>query len=391
MTVEVIESVCVYPKHLTKLLKARVSKWQFQTQNLFLIDKVHPFSVDSLQFNIFLQSRSVSWNSSGIWLAIASSDRMARLWTLDGSVTREVLVVSGHTAPVQRVRFHPTDSAWLCTAASDGSVRLWDVRSATQKSLGRIDVQSGNSASDIAWNPNPRSASILAVTEGDGSVYLYDTRKLPSHHTAAVATNSNTATPTITNTSTTGKRPPNNALHTFQLQPSLVETCIFSPFGRHLVAATTNRNGLGELSIWNWEEEKSEIIVYPAHSGPIYSLAFSPDGARLASGGSDAIVGIWDTESVVCTHTIHRCTKFIRSVSFSHDSQLLASSSEDGITVSLADSGEELVEEKNLGGRPGADEISFHPKAHVIACARCDFGMGNPAAAVTIAKLSFTS
>jgi WD40 repeat protein len=83
-------------------------------------------------------SRSVSWNSTGFYLAVASSDRMARLYTIDhsnstaagsnvtdsnstgtqqqqstsgGGSAREVLVISGHTAPVTKVRFHPNEAS----------------------------------------------------------------------------------------------------------------------------------------------------------------------------------------------------------------------------------------------------------------------------------------
>ena len=107
--------------------------------------------------------------------------------------------------------------------------------------------------------------------------------------------------------------------------------------------------------------------------------------------GADAIVGLWDVDNMVCTHTITRCSKFTRSVSFSYDSQLIASSSEeDGVDLAMADTGE-LVGKVVLGRRGGADEICFHPKANLLACARCPSGMGGAPAAVTVAKIGLTS
>ena len=54
-------------------------------------------------------SRCVSWSASGIYLAFGSSDRLARLVTVEPTQAREVLVISGHQGPVTQTRFHPSD------------------------------------------------------------------------------------------------------------------------------------------------------------------------------------------------------------------------------------------------------------------------------------------
>ena len=32
-----------------------------------------------------------------------------------------------------------------------------------------------------------------------------------------------------------------------------------------------------------------------AHSGEVYSVAFSPDGTKIVSGGRDGTIKVWDT------------------------------------------------------------------------------------------------
>lgn len=306
-------------------------------------------------------------------MGVASNDRNTRLYIFEGNgASREVLVVNQHTAPVERVRFHPSQETLLCTAASDSTVRLFDVRSASQKNLGRIDVQQ-RSVADIAWS-NILGSTMLAITERNNTVHLCDIRKVSQSAPASTKAKSGSTNSAI--------------VKTISLDPSLAEACIFSPMGNHLVASTTN-NGMGEVTVWEWEKENAKSYSYPGHTGPIYTLEFSPDGKRMATGASDAIVGIWDAPNMSCTHTISRCQKFTRSVAFSHDSQYLASSQEDSIDLALASTGE-LVGKIDLSGRNqrssgGADEIAFHPKHHILACARCDSPV-----AVTVAKCSIS-
>jgi WD40 repeat protein len=237
--------------------------------------------------------------------------------------------------------------------------------------MGRIDLISsqrfGNSAASIEWAP--AGCSLLAVTENDDSVHLYDVRKLSF--------------------SVSGGRPSSaTPVHSFSLKPHRVKSCVFSPSGKYLVANTTfSGEGMGELRVWNWQEKETpeQHVVYPAHTGAIYSHVFSPDGKRLVTGGRDAIVGLWDVASMVCTHVITRRTKFIRSVAFSHDSELVASGSEeDGIDLADAANGDFV----GKIGRGGADEVAFSPKAPLLAWARGDV-MGVPPP-VAVARINIS-
>jgi len=354
------------------------------------------------------KSRSCSWNATGQYLASGSSDKFARLFTVDhvsassaaGGPTvagtgREVQALTGHTAGVERVRFHPTEANVLCTAGAERSVRLWDIRSAgTSRSGGKIDFGAG--IISVEWNPGqPGSVRHLAVTDKDDTVRVYDARKISK---------------------------PLSAVFAFKDDSTVYETH-FSPSGTHLVAGVKlAENAMGALRAWKWDEgndapkgkagkvmignDNSDMFI--GHTGPLYSLKFSPDGKRLVSGGGDALVCLWDVASMTCQATVARRTKFIRSVTFSHDSRLVATSSEeDGIDVADAVTGERvglvklMTDEKSRirermghsGAGGGADEVAFHPKAYALACARGFDSPGPPngplqTPQITVARLA---
>ncbi|KAG7347907.1 WD40 repeat-containing protein [Nitzschia inconspicua] len=376
-----------------------------------------------------IYSRSISWNASGSYLAMGSSDRMTRLWTVQDAASstaaREIVTIAGHGGNVDRVRFHPVQDSLLATASGgDGTVRLWDIRGATSKAVGKLDLSqtsptpSSQSASttpitkekggantiqggvvDIAWSTKP---GILAVTDRNGSVHVIDTRKLSAAQAFSVPHCGGSKT--TKSISRFSRNSP--VLKSFSLRPSFVDACIFSPSTNCLVAATSN-DGYGEITVWNWEETDTLTVdedsdpnkmntslkfVYPAHTGPIYSMGFSSDGKRLATGAGDAVVGLWDVSSMACTATMIRCSRFIRSVSFSHDSRLIAVSTEDDVVdIGMSDTGMFVGNVPLSGGRSrtgggpaGADEIAFHPKYLLLACARCDSVVHPP---LTIVKL----
>ena len=109
------------------------------------------------------------------------------------------------------------------------------------------------------------------------------------------------------------------------------------------------------------------------------------------------MVGIWDTATMCCFATVPRRVKFIGSVAFSHDSAILAVSSEDdGVDLSDAQTGASGGLVGLAGGSAqhrqrmpgGAEEVSWHPNNYLLACARLDpMPQSSP---VVVAKLAIS-
>jgi WD40 repeat protein len=65
----------------------------------------------------------------------------------------------------------------------------------------------------------------------------------------------------------------------------------FSPDGARLASACADHT----IHLWDvetWEE----VAQLAGHVDYVHSVAFSPDGSRLVSGSGDFTVRLWDTE-----------------------------------------------------------------------------------------------
>ncbi|MYG08147.1 T9SS type A sorting domain-containing protein, partial [Candidatus Poribacteria bacterium] len=103
----------------------------------------------------------------------------------------------------------------------------------------------------------------------------------------------------------------------------------FSPDGNTL--ASGGGNG---LYLWNADTGTLKNTL-TGHTGAVWSVTFSPDGKILASASDDTVL-LWDVDTGTLKSTLTGHTDSVLSVAFSPDGNTLASSSSDG-TVLLWD------------------------------------------------------
>jgi WD40 repeat protein len=65
------------------------------------------------------------------------------------------------------------------------------------------------------------------------------------------------------------------------------------------------------------------------HTGPVTSVAFSPDGATPASASDDRSIRLWDVQTRLLLGTLSGHTDVVTSVAFSPDGATLASAGGD--------------------------------------------------------------
>jgi hypothetical protein len=139
----------------------------------------------------------------------------------------------------------------------------------------------------------------------------------------------------------------------------------FSPDGARLASGSNDKT----IKLWD-ARTGQHLFDLKGHTGGVASVAFSPDGARLASASGDYTVKTWDPATGQELRTLRGHSQEVSTVVFSPDGARLLSGSRDR-TVKLWDaaSGQELRTLK--GHSADVTSVAFSPNGEIIASA-CD-------------------
>jgi WD40 repeat protein len=283
---------------------------------------------------------AVAFARGGKVLASAGKDRVIRLWDVAGG--KELRQLKGHEDMVLSVAFSP-DGRTLASGSRDRTIRLWEV--ATGKEI-RCWEANGVVVLSVAFSPNGKT--LASAGTWDHAIRLWDTATGKPIHPAMGHTGVVRSIGFLPDGKKLVSHGHDRQILVWDLATGKVGCRLFgSPAAARWWGAAAlskdarilARGGPGAdfpgtppdpiIRLWDTATEK-QLHALNEHGGPVVSLAFSPDGKRLASGGEDGMVRQWDVATGKELHQRKQHKGVVWSVAFSPDGKRLASGGRDG-------------------------------------------------------------
>jgi WD40 repeat protein len=140
-----------------------------------------------------------------------------------------------------------------------------------------------------------------------------------------------------------------------------VHTVAFSPDGKTLASGGEDRS----IRIWEPATGREVRRINPAQERGVSSVAFSPDGKRLAASGWGAAVRLWDPATGTEVRRLQGPAEWVSSVAFSPDGKVLASAGA-GVGLWEVETGKELRRCRSVHGRAPTC-VAFSPDGKTVA------------------------
>src|SRR5579859_3419764 len=168
------------------------------------------------------------------------------------------------------------------------------------------------------------AAALLLTSKTGGGTAQRGATPTPTGAATASPTATATATATPTETPTPTPPQPGDTLYTYRGHSSAVISLAWSPNGKRIATGSFDHS----VRVWD-ALTGNHVLTYRGHSDQVWAVAWSPDGSKIASAGKDKTVQIWDASSGanITTYTGHSAE--VAAVAWSPDSKLIASASYD--------------------------------------------------------------
>jgi WD40 repeat protein/class 3 adenylate cyclase len=212
----------------------------------------------------------IAYSPDGRRIATGGDDGLAQVW--DAETGHSLMSLAGHAIGVNHVAFTP-DGDRLLTGGADGTARLWDISPTGGRDW--LTVRgAANRQSGVAFSPDGTSFAVPGQVTGV----------------------------TIRDVDTGAK------IVTLEGHDARIRRMAFSPDGTRLAGSAGSRFEDAEVAnndVPIWDVTTGELVTtLVGHEGQVTSVAYSPQGRRIATGSYDGFIRLWDASSGTEVHAV---------------------------------------------------------------------------------------
>jgi WD40 repeat protein len=247
----------------------------------------------------------------------------------EAPVIRPVTELTGHIGPVKALGYS-SDGASIATTGADARLKIWNASTGTLSRT--IELDNGAATAFALFGTHALTG------HADGNIVLWDWQRAEK-------------------------------IATFKRNEAEIWSLTFTGRADRFAASSHD----WKVTLWDTANASGPIQVLDAHQNAAQAVAYSTseDGPRLASGGADKTIKLWnlDTLDRIRTYTGHK--DFVTALTFAPDGKTLASASLDG-SIRLWSTRSTRSQRRLYGHRGRVGGLSFSPDGKNLASIAAD-------------------
>lgn len=310
---------------------------------------------------------ALAFTADGGQLTTAGDDHKLRVW--DVTSKAQVREMRGHTDRVPGLAWHPSGE-YLITVGWDTTARVWEPGKDDPTMLLNAHSDQVNA---VAVSPD---GSLLACADSDFTIHVWDD---PRHAKQKFVLNGHADeiralafNPAGTRLASAGA---DRVVHIWDLTSGKLVAGP-NPSARNSIAVAGNVLFTTGGNLFQAFDRESGERAWPlADSEPVFFVAASPDGSRVAASGPTSVVKVWDTANRNVAQTLAHTTGPIGTPVFSADGQFLATASQsDGLLwVWKLGTEEAILVIPEAADACTLEAVAFHPSGKYVAVGGLDW------------------
>lgn len=325
------------------------------------------------QFNSFIIERTfkdsiaekicIDWSFDSRFIVVGSNDNSAKIYALKLLANFRPFILSGHSDKIVACAFEENSlnafmvsrngqlSIWNCSRKSEEMFEMEYVKQEPQTKRQK-DKDSDNEVDDIdntneeekpeetASDMRDKQGKLVVVDEKKQEKFWYnrlarhfllDELRKENRNVKLTSAAYHKKLKLLVTAYSTGafylhEFPDVSMIHSLNISDYAVDTVTFNSTGDWIALGVA---GAGQLLVWEWQSEHY-VMKQQGHSNVISSVAYSPDGSFIVTGGYDGKVKVWNVSSGFCFLTFSEHTSGVTGIDFSRNKKFFVSASLDG-------------------------------------------------------------